>query len=220
MRIWKKLRLSLLILTSGSIFFVLGLVILLPKQYNRTATPIIFPEAVSIPNWQFKSSSSLPLLAENYPELIAQRNYQYALNSSPLDIEMRYVKTSIGDVKTLIRKYTEISSFDAMRQQEGVGYYGLGFDQKRAYLSACINPEGKSTFDGKQFKQHQQKSDRRWQRLLPWLLGQEKLTNDRYCLLAHLSIPLNASSPEAAYKVLEKAWFTWYQDWRYRLPKH
>ncbi|MCX7596203.1 MAG: cyanoexosortase A system-associated protein [Fischerella sp.] len=221
MKIWEKIRLSLLILTSSSIFLVLGLVIFLPKQENHTATPIVFPETVSIPNWQFKSSSSPPLLLEKYPQLIAHKNYQYTLNNLPLDIEMRYIKTSVGDVKTLIRKYTGISpSFHAMSQREGVGYYGLGFDQKRAYLSACIHPEGKSTFDGKQFKQHQQKSEQYWQRLLPWLLGREKLTNDRYCLLAHLSIPLNGYSPESAYQVLEKAWLTWYQNWRSRLPKN
>jgi cyanosortase A-associated protein len=49
-------------------------------------------------------------------------------------------------------------------------------------------------------------------------LGQEGL-KDRRCLWAHLSVPLKNSSPEAAYQVLEKAWFSWYQWWQPRFPK-
>jgi cyanosortase A-associated protein len=150
-------------------------------------------------------------------ELLVHKNYQYIHQGLPLDIEMRYVKT--GDVNQLIRKYTKISSSAVVRHRESIGYYGLGVEQQRAYLSACINLQGNSTFTNTQFNQNQQQKEQHRQPFLSWLLGQEQLIKDKRCLWAHLSIPLKNSSPEAAYQVLETAWFSWYQYWHSRLQQ-
>ncbi|MCP6760482.1 MAG: cyanoexosortase A system-associated protein [Fischerella sp. CENA71] len=174
-------------------------------------------EAPSLPQWQLKSTKALPQNIQDYSELLAQKNYQYMHKDLPLDIEMRYVK--IGDVNQLIRKYTKISSSAVVRQKEGIGYYGLGFEEQKAYLSACINLYGNSTFTNTQFDQNQQQRKQPWQRLLPWLLGREQLREHNPCLWAHLSVPLKNSSPEAAYQVLETAWFSWYQYWHSNLQK-
>ncbi len=217
MILWQKFRISLLVLIFGSILLVLGKVILSPPKDKLASTSFVFPEAVTLPQWQLKASRPVLQPTEEDPELIAQRNYQYIQNNLLLDIEMRYV--TVGDVNKLIKKYTEISSSAVVRQQKGIGFYGLGVDHKQAYLSACINPRSGSTFTKEQFHQQNQPSKQSWERLIPWLLGQEELKYTRRCLWAHLSIPLKDSSPEFAYQILEKVWFSWYQYWQSKLPE-
>ena len=216
MFIWKQFRIPLLALTFSSVLLVLGKVILLPSAEKRTLTSFVFPEAVPLPQWQLKASSPLPEPTEEHPELIAQKHYQYVQNDLPLNIEMRYLTD--GNLRQLMRKYTSISSSAVVRQHQGVGYYGLLVDRQRAYLSACINPQGGSTFTPQQFNQNRYLYDQRWQRILPWLLSQQSLPDQR-CLWAHLSIPVQNSTPEAAYKKLENAWFSWHQWWQPHFPK-
>ncbi|MGI8500632.1 MAG: cyanoexosortase A system-associated protein [Hassallia sp.] len=216
MFIWKQFRIPLLALTFSSVLLVLGKVILLPSAEKRTLTPFVFPEAVPLPKWQLKASSPLPEPTEEHPELIAQKHYQYIQNDLPLNIEMRYVTD--GNLKQLMRKYTSISSSAVVRQHQGVGYYGLLVDRQRAYLSACINPQGGSTFIPQQFNQKQYLYHRPWQRLLPWVIGNKPI-EDKRCLWAHLSTPIQNSTPEAAYKKLENAWFSWHQWWQPHFPK-
>jgi cyanosortase A-associated protein len=240
MIIWKQLRTPLLVLTFASIFLVLGKVIILPTQDKRTVTPFVFPQEVPLPQWQFVSSHPLPSggtekqgsrgeemtsvvshQKENKKiqpdsELISQKHYQYTQNNLPLNIEMRYLTQY--DVSDLIKKYTSISSKAVVHHKEGMGYYGLGVDRQQAYLSACINSKGNTTFTGEQFNRNQYISDINPQQLLSWLLGQNG-TKDKRCLWTHLSVPLKNSSPEAAYQTLETAWFSWYQWWRSRFPQ-
>jgi cyanosortase A-associated protein len=190
-----KTRLPFLIFTFGVILCVTGRVMLLEKSRN----PFIFPEALFLPQWQLKASNNLAKPIK-HSELINQKHYRYVKHDLPLDIEMRYV--NYFDVNKLIDKYTNISANPIVRQQKGIGYYGLLFDKQRAYLSACINPQGNSTFSYQQFKENRRLYDQREKRFLPWLLGEE-IENNR-CLWAHLSVPLN-NSPDTAYKTLENA---------------
>ncbi|WP_336604386.1 cyanoexosortase A system-associated protein [Tolypothrix bouteillei] len=161
-------------------------------------------------------SRSFPNSKKSHLELKAQKYYQYIQNNLPLDIEMSYVTE--GNVPVFLKNFTSISSSAVLRQQEGIGYYGLGVNQNRAYLSACINPYGNSTFTEEQFNQNRFHYEMRPQHILSWLIGQRQLQHKR-CLWAHLSIPLNNSSPEAAYEVLENVWFSWYQWWRPRFTQ-
>jgi len=216
MIMWKQLRISLLGITFSSVILVLGHVILYPTKDQHQVSPFVFPEEVPLPKWQQSTTSSLPQSNGNHPELIAQKHYQYIQNNLSLDTEMRYLTD--GDVPKFIHDYTSISSSAVVHQREGVGYYGLGVYQQQAYLSACINPQGDSTFTYEQFNKNQDLYETRPQHLLSWLLGQETL-QDRRCLWTHLSVPLKDSSPEATYLILEKAWFSWEQWWRPRFPK-
>ncbi len=216
MIIWKPLRVPLLALTFSSVVLALANVVLLPTKDKSTVAPFVFPQRVPLPQWQLSIASPLAKRPRKHPELLAQKHYRYIKKDLFLDIEMRYLTDRDGE--WLFREYSSISSSVDVRQREGVGYYGLGVDKQRAYLSACINPQGGSTFTPKQFKQNQYFDDVYPKRLLSWLLGQEDLKNKR-CLWAHLSIPLKNSSPEAAYQVLESAWFSWYKWWQPRFPK-
>jgi cyanosortase A-associated protein len=216
MFIWKQFRITVLALTFSSVLLVLGKVILLPSAEKHTLTPFVFPETVPLPQWQLKASSPLPEPTEEHPELIAQKHYQYIQNDLPLNIEMRYMTD--GNLRELMRKYTSISSSPVVRQHQGVGYYGLLVDRQRAYLSACINPQGGSTFTPQELNRKQYLYEGNWERIVSWLLSQQSLPDQR-CLWAHLSIPLQSSSPEAAYKKLENAWFSWHQWWQPHFPK-
>jgi len=216
MFIWKQFRIPLLALTFSSVLLVLGKVILLPSPEKGTLTPFVFPEAVPLAQWQLKASSPLPEPTEEHPELIAQKHYQYIQNDLPLNIEMRYVTD--GNLRELMRKYTSISSSAVVRQHQKVGYYGLLVNRQRAYLSACINPQGGSTFTPQQLNRKQYLYEGNWERILAWLLSQQSLPDQR-CLWAHLSIPLQNSTPEVAYKKLENTWFSWHQWWQPNFPK-
>lgn len=218
MSYWKNLRIPFLAVTLSSVFLVLGKVILYPAVSNRTATPFVFPPAVPLPEWQTLPSQSLVAQTTQDPNYISGKRYQYTQKSLPLDIEMRYLVNTVGDVKDFLKTYTSISLSPTLRQQEGVGFYGLFTYQGKAYLSSCINPYGGSTVTDNQFKQNRNTKDLQISRLLPWLLGQEDLKDER-CLWTQLSIPLRYSSPEPTYQILEKAWFSWHQWWQPRFPK-
>ncbi|MDF5720969.1 MAG: cyanoexosortase A system-associated protein [Rhizonema sp. PD37] len=218
MIIWKKLRIPLLAFTFTSIFLTLGNVILLSKKDQSTVVSFNFPEKISLPHWQSSTNFPLPKkLTSNHPEVISQKNYQYIQNNLTLDVEISYLTD--GNAVRFIRDDTPTSSSPVVHQQQGIGYYGFGVDQKRqAYLNACINSQGSTTFTDEQFNKNRQLHDTHPQHLLSWFLSKEQL-QDRRCLWTHLSIPLKDSSPEATYQVLEKAWFSWYQWWRPRFPK-
>ena len=220
----EKLRLSLLAVIFGSVFFVLGRTILLtPSEGNSTVSPLVFPKAVPLPEWQNLPSSPLAAPIAKMPHFLSGRHYRYIQKGLPLDIEMRYLVNTGGDVKGYIHTYSSmpLSSSQltlAVRQHSGIGFYSLSAYQHRAYLSTCINAHGGTTVTEVQFTLNQYIYDLRWGRLLTWLLGQGT-ARDWRCLWAHLSIPINNSSQSDAYQTLETAWFDWYKWWRPRLPK-
>lgn len=230
----EKIRISLLAVICGSVFFALGKTVLYPvvsssRIANSTVTPLI--PTVPLPEWQASSSrpvqvpsSRLADPADNKPKLLSARQYQYIQNNLSLDIEMQYVVNSSGKFTTsFIKNYSPIEpSLKQLslvsRYRAGIGFYNLFAYRERAYLSACINPRGGSTVNRPQFMQNRFIYDMRLERLIPWLQGQQPL-HDRRCLWAYLSIPFQNSSPQDAYRVLETVWFPWYQWWYPRFPK-
>ena len=215
---WKKVRIWLLILSCSSTLLVLGKVILLPIPDKPKVGAFIFPKEVPLAKWKLSATKQLPKPADEIPQLIALWHYQYTQKGQPLDIEMRYLQDN-ASVPKLIRSFYQASSTPIVRQHPGVGKYGLGVDkQNRAYLSACINPRGSSTFTQTEFITNRYLYDVRPDRLVNLMLGKELLL-DKRCVWAHLSVPLNGSSPEAAYQVLENAWFDWHKWWQLNFPK-
>ncbi len=233
----EKIRISLLAVICGSVFFALGKTVLYPsvsssRIANSTVTPLVFPTAVPLPEWQASSSRPLQVPSDrsladptgNKPRLLSARQYRYIQSNLPLDIEMQYVVNSSGKFTTsFIKNYSSIQpSLKQLslvsRYREGIGFYNLFAYQERAYLSACINSRGGSTVSRPQFMQNRLIYDMRLDRLIPWLQGQQPL-HDRRCLWAYLSIPFQNSSPQNAYRILETAWFPWYQWWYPRFLK-
>lgn len=218
----RQLRGLLLVGTFVGVLLVLGGSILNPVAEKRRVTSFVFPPEVPLPGWQPLGSGRLTESAESH-SFLAGKHYRYSRNDLPLDIEMRYGDYEMTtDIKLFIAGYTAIPLTPShpllFRQQQGVGFYNLIAYQERAYLSACINPQGGSTITAEQFNHNRLTYDLRFSRLLPRLLGQESLL-DRRCLWAHLSIPTRRLTPESAYPLLEQAWFAWYQWWSPRFPK-
>lgn len=223
----EKIRISFLATIFFSVFLFLGRAIIVPTASKAKVPPFVFPSTVPLPGWQLNNSHSLtaPIADSNY---LSGRHYLYNQNGQTLDIEIRYVVNTKGDVESFIQNYSPIAGFPSqflltLRQQKGIGFYSLFTDKQRAYLSTCINSRGGTTVTVSQFRRNRDIYDNIYsmrfkERLLPWLQGQGSI-RDMRCLWAHLSTSVKDSSPEDAYQTLEKAWFSWYQWWRLRFPQ-
>jgi cyanosortase A-associated protein len=229
---WKQIQLPLLafnLLTSG---FVLGKSFLDPRMGQLT--PFEFFPDVPIAQWQPVDSKRLKPLPEPDTEgsiLQVGRSYQYRQANRLLDIEMRYVIRTKGEVDKFIKDYREKAANKEKSERDkpkkldtkneykpNIGYYILLADKERAYLSACINPRGESTFTRDQYKHNQDIHDTTFSRLLPSVFGREKWRDDR-CLWTYMSMPLAGSTPQETYKLLEGAWFEWEKWWQPQFPK-
>lgn len=218
----EKVRISLLAVIFGSALFVLGKTTLAPVAGNSIVTSFVFPTGVPLSQWQLSLSRPLADPITKGPKSPG-RHYRYIQKNISLDIDMRYIVDTHGNVKSFIEKYYSLPLSSGqlalvLRHQEGIGFHNLFADQQRAYLSTCINASGGSTVSASQFRRNRFIYDIRLSRLFPWLLGQGTI-RDRRCLWAHLSVPLKNSAPEDAYRILETAWFSWYQWWSPRFPK-
>ncbi|MFB2894428.1 cyanoexosortase A system-associated protein [Aerosakkonemataceae cyanobacterium BLCC-F50] len=215
---WKHLRLIFLFTIFSTVLGVLVKSVLFPAP-SKITTPLGFPVTLPLQGWQLLQSSPLvDSIGDRIPPTISARHYQYVNNDLSLDIKMRYFVNTNGEVKDFIKSYESISVSSLIRQKEGIGFYALFTYKDRAYLSACINPYGSSTVTARQFQQNHNFDALQFNRLLPWLLSQENLKDER-CLWAYLSVPLKQSSPEVAYQSLENVWFSWYKWWNSRFPK-
>ncbi len=208
----------MLAVTFGSIFAALGKSFLYPTSTQATATPFTFPENIPLASWQPLESVSLEENKE--ANLISGRLYPYEQNNRLLEIEMRYIIKTRGNVQRMEEQYRhqKISADPlTIHHQEGIGFYGLTATPDRAYLSSCINPYGGSTVTAEQFRDNRNTYDLRVSRLVPWLLGQQELRDFR-CLWTLMSIPLEDTTAEQAYPILENAWVSWYAWWQPRFP--
>jgi len=212
---WKPIRVSLLALTFGGVILVLGKSVFAPASEKKsTAQAFEFPTDVPLPSWQ-------PLGSQSLMEPLG-RNYQYRQGDLKLVIEMRYVESPFEN-EALFREYNpsvlspgELAP--TIRQHKAIGAYSLSVDEQRAYLRACINPRADSAITYTQLIQNRYKADLRLGRLLPWLMDQESLLDNR-CLWTHLSLSIKDSSPEQAYQTLENTWLPWYQWWHSRFSQ-
>lgn len=188
-----QLRSSVVAIALVGVVFVLGKSILTSPKTSRTVTPFTFPQTVRLPGWQFLGSRSLANQVNSASEptyvTLAEKNYRYTKNELPLDIEMRYIVGNPGDVESYIRNHTSIlpstsSGTPILHQQKRVGFHWHLIHQERTYLSTCINPHGVSTVTIQQFRQSRITSGALFSHLLPVLLGQESLWDER-CLWTH-----------------------------------
>ena len=224
----KQLRILLLIFTFASITLVVGKLILDPNIGKRRLAAIVFPETVPLDGWKLQANKPFVSRTTEDKQTIGKplergRSYQYSQNNQLLDIETIYELDSFGEYKLFLRNYSALNAapseqFFVVRKQPGVGTYGMYLVQDRAYLTACINSQGGSTLTRQQFESNRINNDLLGDRTIPWLMGKSSLRDTR-CLWSHFSLPLNKSSPQATYAVLEKAWFSWYQWWVLHYPQ-
>lgn len=217
---WESWRFSLLVTMAFSILFVLLKSFESSNLEEQKVAQFVFPETISLREWQQEASPAKDSQIAVFPEEVSRKDYYYIQNNLLLNIQMRYLAHSNGDVQRLVKEYAKLDSRQLapiIRHQAGIGFYGLFVHQEQAALSACINPQGGSTFSAKQFLQNQIRLDILKSRFPAWLLAGEKL-RDRRCLWVKLAVPLKESSPQDTYATLERAWFNWYRWWRPRFP--
>ena len=178
-----------------------------------------FPESIALSRWNFSSSKSINsnLTHSLLGEFVSGKHYRYQQNGKYLEINMRYVVDTNGDLKSFISNRTGDLS-PSLREDGAGGFYSVYVDSNKANLTACINPSGGSTVTDDRFRRNRMLHDNHLERIVPWLRGQTEL-QDKRCLWAHLSIPLDRNSLEEHYRILESVWFDWYEYWLLNYPE-
>ncbi|MGF1478919.1 MAG: cyanoexosortase A system-associated protein [Cyanophyceae cyanobacterium] len=214
---WRSWRLLLLCLVLGGSVGVLLKTILWPQEEpQRAADSLLFPTAVPLPGWQLVETT---LLAAKNSESPGQL-YQYRRQNRSLEISARYQVSTDGSVNRFLVVYTPIRPATVspqLRYQEAIGYYSLFQYKDRGYLSACINPRGKTTVTEQQFTRNGYLQSLRGERLLLWLLGQNELFDNR-CLWTLLSTPVDTDISMTDEQILEEVWSNWHRWWQAHFP--
>lgn len=225
MLIQNSLRNSLLLLINITVASATIYLWLEPEAGNRRVSSFIFPEQVSINNWQQTQNGSLPTklpinLAQKSELIKSVKHYQYAQNDLTLDAKIFYIVNTRGNVNQLIETYTNIEPNNLKQQQvkkqQDIGTYLLFHDRDRAYLSSCLNASGTTTVTPQQFSENLNQVRLTPKLLGNWLLGKASI-RDRRCLWLHLSIPLQ-SDINRTYAILENTWIDLSQWWIPQFP--
>ena len=218
-----KIRALFIIVVAIATAFTVGKSIVRPAVKSSSVNNYTFPESIALSKWNLSASKPVKPNLVKPPayisgNFIAGKHYQYVRNGKLLNIEMRYLADTNGDLKSFITNQTgELSS--GLKQDENRGFYSLYTHKDKAYLSACINPRGNTTITSDQFKRNLMIHDNRIERIFPWLTGQAEF-RDKRCLWAHLSVPLNKDIVvDENYETLETAWHDWYDYWRSHYPE-
>ena len=218
----KSWRNYLLLAQLAVVLLVLGKLIISPTKENRPITPFIFPQTIPLEPWQQLSSKPLndkliPKSGYFAGENIGGHSYSYTWQNRSLEAKMRYLVNTNGDLKYYIKDYVgQLAPF--LHEKEGVGVYSMYPYQDKVYLTACINPQGKTSINSDRFRHDGLRHTISLRRILIWLTTQHEIIDDR-CLWAYLSIPLDNSPPEDIYPLLESAWFDWHQWWTQHYPR-
>jgi len=215
----KQSRVPFLAIIFSMILLAVGKIYLNPTPEKYSVNPSVLPEKVKLPGWELEKTEQLPQQEIDAElSMAVGRSYLYTQSDQNVNIEMRYFypETS-ANVEAYINRYILESPSLEIRQQPGIGFYAVFSDEKTAYLSACINPRGESTVTMKQFFKNRYTNDLHLGRFGAILVSREAIL-DRRCLWATLSVPLENNQPETAYEILEKAWFSWYEQWEEMFP--
>ncbi|MBE9009394.1 cyanoexosortase A system-associated protein [Pseudanabaenaceae cyanobacterium LEGE 13415] len=164
------------------------------------ATVFEIPHTLELSNWSLKSSS---VINDNQSTFQSGRDYQYQQNQHTIDIEIRHIVNTDGDVRDYLQVYQSIALTQSASIQNKNGFYGLFTHQNRIYLSACINPKGESTFTGVQFARNRNLFDIQPNRIALWLFSSTSLRDER-CLWVQLS------TTNRDRELLEKVWLDIY----------
>jgi cyanosortase A-associated protein len=174
--------------------------------------------------------ASKPLAAHSFKNnmVVTGMSYQYPHKPQPIDIELRYVTDGVAIRPTMDAMLPRLKQIPAtvlqpstMKERPGLGFYSLFVDKKTAYFGTCINPQGITTVTGDQFHANSNPNPIAngipFDRLLPWILGQQTLRDSR-CLWTLLSTPIDSAAPDATIETLEKVGVNWIRWWQVHFP--
>jgi cyanosortase A-associated protein len=231
MNYWRSLQITILAVLFGSAVFILGKSVIDPKVAKPDP---ILPKSASLPEWEFRSTNPILNSTASDPDdtkpqhsrLISGRIYHFKQNQQSLDLEIRYLGETDGDVKKILRQYKSIFIPNAitkdssiLHQRDGIGSYIIFTQAERINLSACINPSGNSSVTRNQFESDRNNYDLQFGRILAWLKGEAEL-REQSCLWVNISSPIKNDSDQSRYQLvqdlatqnLEAAWGSWYRQ--------
>jgi cyanosortase A-associated protein len=196
-----------------------------PQASVREPALFRFPLQVPLNGWQILDSQALATQVLWNGKVARGWRYRYQSKTYPLNIDLKYItdiENSHQDLPQMLGMLTQISP-DVIQQStprydSNIGFYSLLTTPKTAYLSTCINPYGGSTITRKQFQQNRLLHDIRFDRLIPWMVGKDKLMDNR-CLWTMLSLPRDRAVPDNSSQILENVGVTWLHWWKSNFPK-
>lgn len=216
------LRRNPLAVVWGITVLVLGVAIASFQPQIPQVAPYPFPQVIPLTDWTFTDSQ--PLTPDQTPdtqnipgEIVSGRRYHYHQDNADLNIEMRYLAQTNGDLKALIKHQTG-SLGTVLQTLENMGNFSLFTQGPESQLDACINPRGTSTVTSDQFKRNRTLYDWRSRRFLDWILGQAPLHDNR-CLWTRMTFSTLGDAPSVdPSKALTTPWEDWQQWWQPRFP--
>ncbi|WP_017325632.1 cyanoexosortase A system-associated protein [Synechococcus sp. PCC 7336] len=218
---WQTVRIAFLATLSSGLLLALGKVAFYPSERlqsgNRGHESPTFeiPAEVSLNSWTAIDTTEVTGEGQiSFGGILAGRNYTYSQGETTLSIETLHLVALDADVRAMVWGNLPVPDY-AVRHRSGIGYYGLLAYRQQAYLSACINPYGGTTFTGQQFRRNRYLFDIRPRRILAWIQDDAPLQDHR-CLLVHFELPLSDLSRAEAFELLESTWFEWHEWWEPR----
>lgn len=172
------------------------------------------PEAVPLPGWQLVGSKPLTSLDPKKSGEVVGRSYEYKQGNQVLRVDIR-PQSGDGNVGRFLNVASEVKEGNVKLKAQynpQIGNFGVLPHKERLYLTACINPRGKSTLTNPEFQQNRYSNDLRPGRILPWLVGQTDSVFDERCLFTLMSMPLPPNPEKSldqvqdSYVKMEAAW--------------
>ncbi|MBD1855435.1 cyanoexosortase A system-associated protein [Leptolyngbya boryana CZ1] len=188
-----------------------------------TSSPPANPEAslpnhLSLPGWEAQKTQSIEPSPSNskYNRIVSGQRYLYRQGDRSLQIAVRYVVETEGDIGQFIADTDEswgktpISFEDRQSTQ---GFYRLFTQQNQAYLQSCLNLNGHTTVTQTQFRQNAYRQALQPEQWLNWLISQRPLL-ERRCFWIQISTPVVEQNIHLTHATLEQSWKTLVSSWR------
>ena len=189
-----------------------------PQREPRATEIFAYPPEITLPSWQLLETQGMT--TGNQPP-----GWHYRLQHRRLEPKMTaqiltvYQPYSDGNVSRLVAAYTEAKPamvYIHTLEHPETGYFGAFLFQDQAYLSACVNPRGRSTVTEQQFAGNRYRYNLQ---LWKGLSGQGDWSDSR-CLWTLLSTAIAPQSSPAeiaeTFENLETAWVEWCQWWKHK----
>jgi cyanosortase A-associated protein len=193
-------------------------------------TPFTFPDQIEFAPPSMKLAQAKPpepiIDEKNFfgrSKYLFGEKYSYLVDNTPIDIELRYLVGTEGDLVPFVKELGNIDINDEQLRtksirRDPIGFHAFLSSPNRAYLTSCINPRGIATVTKEQFDDNGSNQATNRDVVISWLLGQQDL-RDRRCLWTLISTPISSESDrEVANQKLEKIWISWYEWWKPRFP--
>ena len=224
---WQTIRIGVCAVLLAGILAETGRALFLPtvdknKIVANATNSIQFQPTIPLSDWQLDKSKPI----EPSEGKAIGHHYQYRnQKNEKVDIQVHYENYTEGNIGRLMMIHDiapPASALLSIKEQYHTGFYALTSYNNRAYLSACINPVGKSTATQEQFTKNKYEQGLSVPRALGWLAGQNDLVDAR-CLWTAISMPLPDEPSEQLlaekYQTLETIWSQWYDWWQPNFEK-